>query len=388
MSAPSLDPSAFAPILDDLGLALSAFGSANGDASLLLAAPAGERPDPAKHACLSALEGLGEHGACLLYLEGNPGEAELAAWRNALWPLLHVGTVYRLDPSGVTRRTLGGKQRVADASQHTGTVLVGRPTQHVMSPDATVEKFDLNATGWDGEPGGPGYPHFRWMRKYVGCFATAAPGARILDFGCGAGWVGIEAAKRIEGSSLCSFDPSPEMVRITGDNARAAGIEFTGRTGFGEDPPFPAEGEEPFDLVISSGVVSFSPDVEAWMDGLARTVKPGGTLVCGDIHRDSRGFRGRRNAKALLPVREMNARTRTEIRTGLEKRGFTFELCSGYQLTYPIPQAMHLNETRLKGVLTWPLLLLNQACAGIDKATGSLAQNQFDSWVMRLKRAR
>jgi hypothetical protein len=39
-------------------------------------------------------------------------------------------------------------------------------------------------------------------------------------------------------------------------------------------------------------------------------------------------------------------------------------------------------------VLTWPLLLLNQACAGIDKATGSLAQNQFDSWVMRLKRTR
>ena len=36
---------------------------------------------------------------------------------------------------------------------------------------------------------------------------------------------------------------------------------------------------------------------ETWVEGLIRTVKPGGTLVIGDIHRESRGFRTRRGAK-------------------------------------------------------------------------------------------
>ena len=48
-----------------------------------------------------------------------------------------------------------------------------------------------------------------------------------------------------------------------------------------------------FDLVISSGVVSFSPDIDRWVDGLVGAVAPKGTLVVGDIHRDSRGFRRR-----------------------------------------------------------------------------------------------
>ena len=178
-----------------------------------------------------------------------------------------------------------------------------------------------------------------------------------------------------------------EMVRITGENAAASGVaDFTGRTGFGEDPPFPAEGEEPFDHVISSGVISFSPDPERWLDGLAATVRPGGTLVVGDINGASRGFGTRRASKPLLPVRELGARTRDEVRVGLEQRGFTFQRWAGYQLTRPVPQLMHLNETRLGGVLTYPLLWANQLSAAVDRGLGSPLQGWFDSWVMELHR--
>lgn len=334
---------------------------------------------------------LGESAPFMLAVEGKPDDTRLAMWRNALWPLIHVGAILRVEGGKARRITLGGTEKIDGAFDFEGAILFGRRTEHVMSPDATVEKFDKNAPNWDGRPGGAGYPHFRWMRRLVGRFArptrSGDDALRILDFGCGAGWVGIEAAKGLPKVELSAFDPSPEMVRIAASNAEKEGISaFTGRTGFGEDPPFGGEQEEPFPLVISSGVVSFSPDVERWLDGLSATVAPGGTLVVGDIHPGSSGFRRRRRRKPLLPVREMNARSRESIRAGLERRGFVHIRSGAYQLTRPVPEAMHVNERFLKGILTRPLLWANRLATWLDGAFGSPLQDRFDSWVMHLER--
>jgi SAM-dependent methyltransferase len=350
-----------------------------------LAAGRADTPLPADFEELVAAE-LSPEGALLLYLEGRPDDRELAQVRNRLWPLLHVGALYRLGGGHVRCRTLDGSREVTAGTEVDGVVLVARRRAWVLSPATTVQKFDLNARGWDGQPGKPGYAHFRWMRRYVGLFAPA-PGPRILDFGSGAGWCGIEAAGRVPGASLCAFDPSPQMVAIAAENAQAAGIQdFTGRTGFGEDPPHPGPGEAPFDLVISSGVISFAPDPELWLAGLARTVRPGGTLVVGDIHRDALGFRHRRRTRPLLPARELNARVPEEVRAGLEERGFVHERTGGYQLTRPVPQLMHLSETRLGGALSLPLLWTNRLATAMDRALGSPIPSLFDSWVMRLRR--
>ncbi|MEE2940515.1 MAG: class I SAM-dependent methyltransferase [Planctomycetota bacterium] len=334
---------------------------------------------------------LGESSPLLLIVQGVPGDARLAMWRNALWPLVHVGAVLRVQDGRARRITLSGTEDLEGTFEFEGAVLYGRRTEHVMSPDATVEKFDKNASGWDGTPGGAGYPHFRWMRRLVGRFAKAPAGCaaplRILDFGCGAGWVGIEAAKDIGGVELSAFDPSPEMVRIAASNAeKEGGITFDGRTGFGEAPPFGGEHGPPFPLVISSGVVSFSPDIERWLDGLASTVAPGGTLVVGDINPGSRGFLRRRRRKPLLPVRELNAQTRESIRKGLESRGFVHLRSGAYQLTRPFPEAMYVNERFLGGVLSRPLLWANRLATWVDGAFGSPLQDRFDSWVMYLER--
>ena len=333
-----------------------------------------------------AEERASRDGAILLLLHGAPGEAELARWRNALWPFAHVGTIYRLSHAGIDRRTLEGTTRLRGGTGVHGVLLVGHRREHVLSPDATVSKFDKNAAGWDGDPASPGYAHHRWMRRFVADFAgheRLRAARSILDFGCGAGWVGIEAALQAPAASLAAFDPSPEMVRIAGENARKSGIaRFEARTGFGEDPPFPAAGEAPFDVVISSGVWSFAPDPERWIDGLARTVAPGGTLVIGDLHRDSRGMRRRRATKALLPAREMNARTRGEAREALERRGFRFEAEAGYQLTRPVPELMHFSELRLGGFLHSALLAWNRRAAGAGDP------RRFDSWVVRLTASR
>jgi len=361
------------------------------------AEPAGPAPE-AKAPLLEALEReLALDGACLLAVFGQggapgaPAEALLARWRDQLWPLVHLAAVYSVDADGsLTRRTGDGRRLVLGAVEAPGrayAVLAGRRRAFTMSPAQTTLKFDANAAGWDGRPGSAGYPHYRWMRRFVGRFAPARAGSRVLDFGSGAGWVGIEAARGSRDVVLRAFDPSPELVRIATENARTAGVrDFEARVGFGEDPPYPAAGEPAFDLTISSGVVSFAPELGPWLDGLARTVAHGGTLVIGDIHPRSRGFERRRAAKALLPVRELNAYPREEIRRHLEARCFRHRGSAGYQLTRPIPELMHVNETRLGGVLTYPLLWLNQAAAGLDRRVGSPFQRHFDSWVMAFTR--
>ncbi len=337
---------------------------------------------------------LGSGDALYLVLMGPSDDGRLASWRNALWPLLHVNQLATVKGRAATVLTLGSRDRSPVDSDLELSVLVGRRRTHVMSADETVTKFDLNATGWDGTPGSAGYPHFRWMRRHVGRFVTprlvrkaAGEQVRILDFGCGAGWTGLEAALASPGAHLSAFDPSPEMVRITGENAARLGVKsFEGRPGFGEAPPFPAEGEDPYDLVISSGVVSFSPDIDRWLDGLVATLAPSADLVIGDINPHSRGFERRRRRKPLLPVRELNARPREEIRRGLEARGLVHMRSGAYQLTRPVPEAMHVNETRLAGVLTHPLLVANRVAAFVDSSFGSPLQDHFDSWVMHLRR--
>ncbi|MCA9003275.1 MAG: class I SAM-dependent methyltransferase, partial [Planctomycetes bacterium] len=321
----------------------------------------------------------------LIGLEQPASDAELAGLRNRLWPEFHAVALYSGSDGGVARRTVGSKVKL-EAPPAGGQVFAFRRLQEVMSPETTTAKFDQNAKGWDGVPGSPGYAHFRWMRRYVALYGRPSKASRILDFGSGAGWVGIEAAKAFPGCSLFLFDPSPEMVRIAEGNAAAEGIEpCVGRVGFGDQPPFPAPGEAPYDWVISSGVISFAPDGEAWLDGLCKTLAPGGDLCIGDIQLESFGFQKRRRTHPLLPVRELNAQSAAHVRRALEARGFRFLGGSSYQLTFPIPQLMHLNETKLGGVLSRPLLWMNQLGASLSRLFGGSGKGFFDSWVMHFK---
>jgi 2-polyprenyl-3-methyl-5-hydroxy-6-metoxy-1,4-benzoquinol methylase len=384
-------------VLDDLKIAASRVRTVGDPPSALhkeafhalCGVAPGIAPASAREALLEfARANSSEDGLTILFLTGDRSDGELAQWRNALWPFAHATALYRVSNNSIVRHTFGAAELLRGGCGLRGALLVARRRAAVFAPEATVEKFDKNAAGWNGEPGKPGYAHFRWMRRYVAHFAIErARARRILDFGCGAGWVGIEAARSAPQAQLCAFDPSPEMVRIAGENARASGIaRFEGRTGFGEDPPFGKDGEELFDLVLSSGVISFAGDAERWLDGLARTVAPGGTLVIGDINRESRGMRARRAQKPLLPLREMNATTREEVRSALERRGFRFEAWSGYQASTPVPQLMHFDQRRLGGLASRPLLWLNMLKSRANSALGSRDISGFDSWVMRLKR--
>lgn len=388
-----LDPAPFEPVLADLGVPLDELVQLDPaplppsmgkppppvEPGPLLVGPIGGGMDVGA-ACRRFRERAGkvlpEAAPALFFLNHLRPDAELARWRNELWPWLHVLRVYRGSGGRATRETLQGLTELGPVG-FDGVVLVAHTRAHVLSPSFTVEKFDANAAGWNGEPGRPGYAHFRWMRRYVALFGEPRESASVLDFGCGAGWVGIEAARAAGGAPLAAFDPSPEMVRLAEANARAEGLtDFRGQPGFGEEPPF----EGPFDYVVSSGVISFAPDPERWLDGLARTVRPGGRLVIGDLNPTSRGMRRRRGSRPLLPARELNGQTADSVRAALERRGFQHRRTAGYQLTHPVPQAMHVSDARLGGALTPLLLAWNRLRAGSPKLEA------FDSWVMRFDR--
>jgi SAM-dependent methyltransferase len=371
-----------APVLEDLGLkAAEARGPADAAGATIVACAVEARAEPAAEARALAHCATRATDHLLVFLPGEHDEATLARWRDALWPAHHLTALYRLAHTGIVRRTLQGETPLKRSTGLSGHLLALRPRAAVFARDAVAAKFDTNAASWNGVPGKPGYAHFRWMRRFVGTFAPVASVRRILDFGCGAGWVGIEAALGAPGAELCAFDPSPEMVALAEENARANGVaRFTGRVGFGEDPPFPAAGEAPFELVLSSGVVSFSGDLERFTDGLVRTVAPGGTLVVGDLNPHSRGMAKRRRTRALLPLRELNAPSREEVARALAARGWRCDDWAGYQLTSPVPELMHWSARRLGGVLDAPLLAWNR------RSTGQRDPERFDSWVMRCTR--
>jgi SAM-dependent methyltransferase len=385
--------------LDDLGVEATQvqdLETATTHAPALLATISpGELPTPERLHALrqSAASKLSADGHLLIHLGGRRTLEELARWRDGIWPDFHLATRFSFDAKGdVTRILLQGSTPLAGDSARRGSIRVGellcaRPCDHVRSPALTQQKFDTHAAEWNGTPGAAGYIHHRWMRRFVARFAPRRNHRRILDFGCGAGWVGIEACLHQRADHLRFFDPSPEMVRIATENATDAGISnAAGTTGFGEAPPYPTENEAPFDLVLSSGVLSFARDLEAFYDGLARTVAPGGTLILGDLHASSLGMRRRRARRPLLPIRELAATTPTQAAAAMIQRGFRQESRSGYQLTDPFPQLLHLDSTNLHGALSHPLTWCNHLASRLDRTLGAPFAPLFDSWVLRLTR--
>jgi SAM-dependent methyltransferase len=108
----------------------------------------------------------------------------------------------------------------------------------------------------------PGEPPL-FLRELI---AAAAPGARVLDAGCGPGsWpYGERADLRITGFDI-KFPPGPPPVREGLDVLRASLERLPLRPGG-------------FDLVVCHYVLEHVTDLEACCDELARMVSPGGTL--------------------------------------------------------------------------------------------------------------
>jgi len=327
--------------------------------------------------------GLIDGGCLIIFRRGHPSDKALAAFRNQLWPHFHTPAFYILNNGKhILRRDLAGVTKLSHPTPAglNGYVAVAVGRDQVFSPGAVTKKFDENAAGWNGIPGSPSYGHFRWMRRIMAEVAKPEPGVKLLDAGCGAGWVGLEAASM--GAEVSAFDPSPEMIKIVASNAKELGVEVELDVGFAENSPF----NGPFETVISSGVISFSSDHDAFFDGVDSVLEKNGLLVLGDLNYRSRGMTHRRLNNPVIPLREMNALTRDDVVEKLKRRGYKIEKVWFYQLTRPIPQLMHISETRMGGLGAFSLLMLNKAAFLIDSFCGSFASGLFDSYIVKARK--
>ncbi|MGE5571017.1 MAG: class I SAM-dependent methyltransferase [Rhodospirillales bacterium] len=114
----------------------------------------------------------------------------------------------------------------------------------------------------------------RFVLDFAKRFASARPGAKILEFGCGAGAVVI--AGRAAGLDLMGAD-----VFYSGSNARAE-AESSGLLGSAileiQNGKLPFA-DSYFDLITNNQVMEHVEDLDAVLCELNRVLKPGGTML-------------------------------------------------------------------------------------------------------------
>lgn len=148
-----------------------------------------------------------------------------------------------------------------------------------MARHRDIEAFDDRAASY--EIGWRGDLHHRIADRTAEiAMATAPASLRILDVGCGTGYLLRKLAEGYpDAVELVGIDPAPRMIAEA--KAAAAGfprLAFT--TGVAERLPFE---NWTFDLIVSSTSFDHWADQRAGLAELARVMAPGGHLVLTDL---------------------------------------------------------------------------------------------------------
>jgi 2-polyprenyl-3-methyl-5-hydroxy-6-metoxy-1,4-benzoquinol methylase len=121
----------------------------------------------------------------------------------------------------------------------------------------------------------------RATRQYINMVAHK-PGGRVLDIGCGSGWLALELGRH--GQHVEAYDISPKAIAL----AKRMLAENPYRDGFGEvnyhlqDVSEVDLGVEKFDAVSGWAAFHHLPDAPAFMQRVLRALKPGGIVATMD----------------------------------------------------------------------------------------------------------
>ena len=121
-------------------------------------------------------------------------------------------------------------------------------------------------------------------RGLVRAALAARPGERVLDVGCGPGFLCAELAEEVgsEGA-VTGLDGSPHMLALAARRCeRHPNVELRE-----SDATALAVEDALFDLALCVQVLEFVPDVAAGLAELHRALRPGGRIVVWDVDWDT-----------------------------------------------------------------------------------------------------
>ena len=147
-----------------------------------------------------------------------------------------------------------------------------------MAHDRDVAAFDERAPGY--ESGWLGKLHHDIADRTAELALSRCPAPRrILDVGCGTGYLLRELAARVPAAAeLAGIDAAPVMIETARAAARDDRLRFS--AGAAERLPFAAE---TFDLVLTTTSFDHWADQQAGLAECARVLTPGGQLVLADL---------------------------------------------------------------------------------------------------------
>ena len=104
--------------------------------------------------------------------------------------------------------------------------------------------------------------------------AGFCPNGRILDIGCGPGYLPIQVARLSENTFIEGLDLSPKMVRLAANNAVKYAVEKRVKFRVGDANGLDCRDED-YDMVVSTGVLHSLRDPVQFLNECFRVLKPG-----------------------------------------------------------------------------------------------------------------
>lgn len=146
-----------------------------------------------------------------------------------------------------------------------------------MPPYRDVAEFNDRAASYDD--GWRGRLHHRISQRTANlAVATLAAPKRVLDLGCGTGYLLRLLADRFPAAELLvGIDAAPAMVKTAAAVTRDDRLTFA--VGVAEQIGYP---DETFDLIVSTTSFDHWSDQQAGLRECARVLRPGGQLVLVD----------------------------------------------------------------------------------------------------------